>query len=157
MRRLPTSSGDFDDEDSGWTAGLVPDAVALRGLSVEVRGPDRVTLGEPARFRVGIRNRLPMSASVTLPTSRLWGWRVDDVPEADERGYDAPETNRTVVFARGERKVFEATWDGRIRRSDTGGNVWVDREGTCEFTGYLAADGWERRGLYDRTEVVVEG
>ncbi|WP_135830252.1 hypothetical protein [Halorussus halobius] len=156
MRRLPTSSGAFDDEESSWTAGLVPDAVVLRGLSVEVRGPDRMALGEPTRFRIAIRNRLPLPVSVTLPTSRLWGWQVDGVPEADERGYDAPDANRTVVFARGERKVFEAAWDGRIRRSSVDGDVWTDQEGPCEFTGYLAADDWERRGLYDRTEVVVE-
>lgn len=173
MRRLPTVGDDENlNESASWLAGVLPDAVALRGLSVEVRGPETVTLGEPARFHVSIRNRLPLPVSVTLPTSQLWGWQVDGVPEADERGYEPPETERTVVFHRGERKVFSTTWDGRVRRNDDeenrrsdgegeesaareAGDVWVDREGPCRFTGYLVADRWEERGLYDRTEVVV--
>ena len=157
MRRLPTVS---DDENlkrarGGWLAGVVPDAVALRGLSVEVRGPETVRLGEPARFHVAVRNRLPMAVSITLPTSRLWGWQVDGVPEADERGYEPPGTGRTVAFGRGERKAFTTTWDGRVRRSGDEGNVWVDREGSRRFTGYFAVDGWEERGLYDQMEIDV--
>ena len=156
MRRLPMSSGDdLRNDGDGWVAGFIPDAVALRALSVAVRGPDTVTLGEPTRFVVVVKNRFPASVAITLPTARLWGWRVDDAPEADERGYEPPSAERTVAFARNERKVFEATWDGRVRRSTDEGNVWVDREGACRFTGYLAADGWERRGLYDRTTVEV--
>lgn len=155
MRRLPMSSDDDLRSSGDWVAGLIPDAVALRALSVAVRGPDTVTLGEPTRFVVVVRNRFPASVAVTLPTARLWGWRVDDVPEADERGYEPPNQERTVAFAGSERKVFEATWDGRVRRSTDEGNVWDDREGACEFTGYLAADGWERRGLYDRKQVEV--
>lgn len=188
MRRLPTVGDDenLQNEGAGWIAGVVPDAVALRGLSVAVHGPDAVTLGEPAEFHVVVRNRLPVAVSVTLPTSRLWGWQVDGVPEADERGYDAPDTSRGVTFAGGERKAFSVEWDGRVRRAGTAegggsegatadsggkdggrkdgdgedgegatGNVWVDHEGRCEFTGYLAADRWEERGLYDRTDVVV--
>lgn len=155
MRRLPMSSDDDLQNHGDWAAGLIPDAVALRALSVAVRGPDTVTLGEPTRFVVVVKNRFPASVAVTLPTARLWGWRVDDAPEADERGYEPPNAERTVAFARNERKVFEATWDGRVRRSTREGNVWVDREGVCQFTGYLAADGWERLGLYDRKAVEV--
>ena len=157
MRRLPTVSDDesLERESGSWLAGVVPDAVALRGLSVEVRGPETVRLGEPARFWVSVRNRLPVAVSVTLPTSRLWGWQVDGVPEADERGYEPPETGRTVRFARGERKAFTTTWDGRVRQASDEGDVWVDREGPRRFTGYFAVEGWEERGLYDRIEVVV--
>ena len=171
MRRLPTVSDDenLESDSASWTAGLVPEAVALWGLSVDVRGPDALALGEPSRFLVAVENRLPVAVSITLPTSKLWGWQVDGVPEADDRGYEPPETSRTVAFARGERKVFSATWDGRVRRSGSrgddpvegrdgrsdGGNVWVDCEGRCQFTGYLAADRWEKRGLYDQIDVVV--
>ena len=156
MRRLPMSSGDdLQSDGGGWVAGLIPDVVALRSLSVVVRGPDTVTLGEPARFVVIVRNRFPAPVAVTLPSARLWGWRVNDAPEADERGYEPPNAERTVAFARNERKVFEAMWDGRVRRSTHEGNRWVTREGPCEFTGYLAAEGWERRGLYDRKTVEV--
>lgn len=156
MRRLPTVSDDESvSQSSGWLAGAIPDAVALRGLSVEIRGPETVTLGEPARFQVAVKNCLPMSVSVALPTSQLWGWQVDGVSEADERGYEPPDTGRTVAFARGERKAFSTTWDGRVRQSGDEGNVWVDREGTRQFTGYFAVEGWEERGLYDRMEVDV--
>lgn len=157
MRRLPTS-GDGDGEShqrGGWLAEVVPDRVAVRALSVAVRGPETVTVGEPARFLVSVRNRLPATVSLTLPSSRLWGWRVDDAPEADERNYEAPETARTVTFGGSERRVFEATWDGRVRRSGGDSDVWVPHEGPATFTGYLAVEDWERRGLYDRLSVEV--
>jgi hypothetical protein len=157
MRRLPTVGDDENlrSESASWVAGVVPEAVARRGLSVEVRGPETVTLGEPARFYVAITNRLPVAVSVTLPTTRLWGWQIDGVPEADERGYEAPETSRTVAFARGGRKVFSTEWDGRVRRTGDSGDVWVDCEGRSRFTGYLAVEGWEDRGLYDEMDVFV--
>lgn len=159
MRRLPTSGGGLETGSGGgvgrWLAGLVPDPVALRALAVEVRGPDTVTVGEPARFVVTVRNRLPATVSVTLPTPQVWGWCVDDAPEADERGFEPPEATRPVTFGRRERREFAAVWDGRIRRSDTDGNVWVARSGTHQFTGYFAAEKWEQRGLYDRHEVRV--
>lgn len=144
-----------DRNDGGWLAGVVPDAVALKALSVDVHGPETVTLGEPARFFVVVRNRFPVTLRFTLPSSRLWGWHVDDAPEADERGYEPPDAPRTVIFGRNERRVFEATWDGRIRRAERSGDRWIPHEGTAAFTGYLAADGWERRGLYDELTVEV--
>ena len=146
---------DGDRGDGGWLSGVVPDAVARRALSVEVRGPATVKLGEPARFFVVVRNRLPMAIELTLPTSRLWGWRVDGAPEADERGYEPPNAPRTVTFGRSQRRVFEAIWDGRIRQADESGDRWIPHEGTAAFTGYLAIDGWERRGLYDELSVEV--
>lgn len=146
---------DGDRSDGGWLARVVPDAVAVRALSVEVRGPETVTVGESARFLVVVSNRLPVAVRVELPTSRLWGWRVAGVPEADERGYEAPDTPRTVTFGRGGYRVFKATWDGRIRRAGESGDRWTPREGTVSFTGYLAAEGWERRGLYDERSVEV--
>lgn len=162
MRRLPTSGGELttggESGTGSWLAGLVPDSAALRALAVEVRGPETVTVGEPARFDVTVRNRLPATVSVTLPTPRVWGWLVDGAPEADERGYEPPETTRTVTFGRRERREFATAWDGQIRRADGDGNVWVARTGKYRFTGYFAAEAWERRGLYDRHEVrVVEG
>jgi hypothetical protein len=146
----------WDDEgsDAGCFGKIVPDAIAWRALSVEVRGPETVTVGEPARFLVVVRNRLPAGVNLTLPTSRLWGWRVEGAPEADERAYEAPDAQRTVTFGRSQRRVFEATWDGRIRRADESGDCWTPCEGTVSFTGYLAVEEWERRGLHD--ELLVE-
>jgi hypothetical protein len=156
VRYLPTSSGEeFEGETGSWIAGFVPESVALRALAVDLRGPDAVTLGEPTTFHVVVRNRLPVPVAVTLPTPRLWGWRVDDAPEADERGYEPPDADRTVAFGSRERRVFTATWDGRIRRSGRTGDVWIDGDGSHELTGYVAAAEWERLGLYDRREVTV--
>jgi len=157
MRYLPTSSDEeFDGETGSWVASLVPESVALRALAVELRAPDAVALGEPTTFYVVVRNRLPVPIAVTLPTPKLWGWLVDDAPEGDERGYEPPDAERTVAFGSRERRTFTATWDGRVRRSGRDGDVWDDRRGTHDLTGYLAAEEWERRGLYDCREVTVE-
>ncbi|WP_135852384.1 hypothetical protein [Halorussus salinus] len=146
-----------DDEggSTAWFAGLVPESLAIRALSVEVHGPDTVTVGEPARFVVAVRNRLPVAVRLTHPTSRVWGWRVDDVPEADERGLEPPEQTRTTVLGGGERRTFEAEWDGRIRRRSDAGDQWVARPGTVEFTGYLDVSGWRARDAYDKLSVKV--
>jgi len=147
-----------DDDEGGstaWFAGLVPESLAVRSLSVEVHGPETVTVGEPARFVVAVRNRLPVAVRLTHPTSRVWGWQVDDVPEADERGLEPPEQTRTTVLGGGERRTFEATWDGRIRRRSREGDRWVARSGTVDFTGYLDVSDWRARGAYDDLSVRV--
>ena len=158
MRAYDALSDDGSDgRSAGWLSRFVPRELAFRALAVEVRGPDAVTLGEPARFVVSVRNRLPIPLAVTLPTSRLWGWSVDGAGEADERGHAPPDTSRRVAFGRRERRTFAATWDGYVRRSDgeRTGDRWVPVEGRVTFTGYLAADDWERRGLYDRLKLRV--
>lgn len=146
-----------DDEGGGtaWFAGLVPQSLAARALSVTVRGPDTVNVGEPARFVVSARNRLPVAVRFTHPTSRVWGWLVDGVPEADERGLEPPEETRTTVLGGGERLTFHATWDGRIRRRGVDGDQWVARPGTVDFTGYFAVSDWRSRGAYDDFSVQV--
>ncbi|UPV76035.1 hypothetical protein M0R89_08240 [Halorussus limi] len=154
MRQFSVSD-DGDGGSTGRFAGLVPQSLAVRALSVAVRGPDTVTVGEPARFVVAVKNRLPVAVRVTHPTSRVWGWRVDDVPEADERGLEPPEATRATVLSGGERRTFEATWDGRIRRRGDDGDRWVAYPGRVDFTGYLAVPDWRARGAYDELSVEV--
>lgn len=148
--------GDDDGRASGgWLAAVVPDSLAVRALSVEVRGPSRVTVGDPVEFAVVVQNRLPTPVSLTLPSSRLWGWEVDGLPEADERGYEAPDAQRIVTFGRREQRVFETRWDGRIRTRDDGSDRWVPSHGPVTFTGYLAVPSWEQRGVFDTQQIEV--
>lgn len=135
---------------------LVPRRVAFYALAVELHCPDVFQLGEQTRFLVAVRNRLPIPVRVELPSSRLWGWAVDDNPEADARGYEPPRDNLWVTtFRRGEQRAFEAVWDGRIRRHGGGESVWEHSPGTYELTGYLAVEHPEKHGLYARRTVEV--
>lgn len=143
------------DSSGGWVAGLVPEALAFRFLSVELRTPRRIVVGKSERFLLRVRNRAPIPVAVELPTSRLWGWQVDGVPEADERGFEAPDTPRTVAFDRRETKQFAGSWDGQVRRERRGGDVWEPRTGTHTITAYLAADDWEGRKLSDSEQIEV--
>ena len=126
-------------------------------LSVELHCPETFALGERTRFAVSIRNRLPVPLAVALPTSRLWGWAVDGIAEADARGYELTRVPHATAFDRGERRMFEATWDGRIRRAGDRGDVWEASPGTHTLSGYLAvADPEERGVIAQRTISVVD-
>lgn len=140
----------------GWAAKLVPRALAIRGLGVAVTGPDTVRVGEPTTFAVRIRNRLPAPVSIQLPTARLWGWAVDDVTDADARDLSPPDVARSVTFGIRERRRFDWTWDGTVRRPrEDGSTEWVPVPGRHTVTGYVAAADWERLGLYAETPVTV--
>lgn len=153
-RRMPTA----DEQGSrmnGWLRKVIPERLALRALAVEINVPDRITVGHPEPIRVTVRNRLPFPLAISTPTSRLWGWEVDAVPEADRRGFSAPDTGRAVSFNLSERRVFKATWDGRFCERSGDDTVWRDAPGRHTVTGYLAVKDWRRRGLYDEQEIVV--
>ncbi|WP_435155237.1 hypothetical protein [Haladaptatus sp. DFWS20] len=142
------------DGGGGWFAGLVPNAVALRSLSVELRAPREIVVGEPATFALRVRNRAPFPLSVRLPTSRLWGWDVDGIPDADERRFEPPETPRRVAFRRRGVRQFEGTWDGQIRDSGTSGDEWRPEPGEHILTGYLAS-GKSLQNLQDSVQITV--
>lgn len=152
--RLSPDPAGGNDEAERFVAGLIPNAVARRCLSVELRAPREIVVGEPATFLLRIRNRAPIPVSVRLPTSRLWGWSVDGIPEADDRGYEPPETPRTVAFRSREIRQFSGTWDGQIRRAGESGNVWQPEPGTHTLTAYLAA-GDVRQNISDSSRVSV--
>lgn len=134
---------------------LVPSVVARAALTAELRAPETIRLGEPTTFYVVVRNRIPIPLSVSTPTSRLWGWAIDGVPEADRRAFSPPATGRIVRFGGLERKVFEATWDGRICEKRNEKTVWTDATGERTLTGYLAVAERSRDGLTAETTVTV--
>lgn len=134
---------------------LVPSVLAHAALTVELQAPATIRLGEQTTFVVVVRNRVPIPITVTTPTSRLWGWKVDGVPEADRRSFAPPATGRTVRFGGLERKEFQATWDGRICEEKHGETVWTDAPGTHTLAGYLAVEGGKRNDLSAELEVTV--
>ena len=155
--RLPVEDPlSTDGRRSSWLSRVVPSRAALRALAVDLRAPARVTVGEPAAFQVSIRNRLPLPVAVELPTSRVWGWAVDGVPDADERGFGPPAEPRTVRFGGRERRVFEGRWDGTVRRSGPAGDVWEPVPGTRSLSAFLAVSDPERRGVAASASVTVE-
>lgn len=151
---MPSATGQTERTGS-WFDNLVPQWVGLAALRVSVRAPETIPLGEPQQFYVIVRNRLPMPLTVSTPTSRLWGWEVDGAHEADRRSFSPPETGRTVRFGGLERKVFQGSWDGRVREPGNGGVVWTDQPGTHTLKGYLAVADWAERGLFDEIELTV--
>lgn len=155
LNAYPSESNGDASSGTSWFAKLVPESLARRGLVIEVRAPETLHLDERRAIYVIVRNRLPVPITVSTPTSRLWGWDVDGVPEADRRSFTPPETGRTVRFGGLQRKVFEATWDGRMCEQQDSQTRWVDSPGTHTVTGYLAIDRWKQRGLYDETEITV--
>lgn len=156
--RLPVEDPLSTDgkRSSSWLARFVPRRLALRALAVDLRAPARVTPGEPATFRVSIRNRLPLAVAVELPTSRMWGWAVDGVPEADERGYEPPAESRTVRFGGRERRVYEGRWDGTVRRAGPDGDVWEPLPGEHTLSAFLSVADPERHDVAASESVAVE-
>ena len=155
--RLPVEDPlSTDGKRSSWLASLVPRRIALWALGVDLRGPARVKPGEPAQFQLSIRNRLPVAIAVALPTSRLWGWAIDGVPEADERGFEPPAESRTVRFGGRERRVFEGHWDGMMRRSGPDGDFWEPTPGSHTLSAYLAVTEPEHHEVVDSASVTVE-
>lgn len=151
---MPSNAGSSGG-GSSWFDRLVPSFLARAALTVEVRTPKTIQLGNQTPFYVVVKNRLPVPVSVSTPTSRLWGWEVDGALEADRRSFSPPATGRSVRFSGRERRVFEATWDGRICDEGDNGPVWIDAEGTHTLTGYLAVENWKYRGLCAETEITV--
>ena len=139
-----------------WGAKLLPNPIVYRSLAVALTVPETVQVGTPTTFTLRVRNRLPVTVSLPLPTSRVWGWTVDDLNEADERGYAPPAHPRTIsLSSRGERR-FEWSWDGTIRRMrDDSKDEWVPAMGTHAVTAYIAIADWETRNAFDRANVTV--
>lgn len=146
---------DSVEQSRAWISGFVPQRLGLAALTVNVYAPETIHLGEPTQFHVVIRNRVPFPVVVSTATSRLWGWAVDGIDEADNRTFTPPATPRQVKFGGRERKVFRGTWDGRVCEERNNEPVWVDAPGEHTLTGYLAVDDAEKHGLSAATEVFV--
>ncbi|WP_380675037.1 hypothetical protein [Salinigranum sp. GCM10025319] len=133
---------------------LVPQWVARRALAVDVEvGRASYAVGESVRFRVTLRNRLPLPVVVETLDRRLWGWTVDgELDASDESRFDDPgrDTPGTFTFRGGERRVVSRTWHGRFRRvgdsegddGSDGSTRWVDAApGRHELGVFLAYEG----------------
>ena len=124
----------------GWFSKLLPAPVVRRSLSVSLVAPDEFVVGEPQRFALRVKNRLPAPVAVSLPTSRVWGWRIDGYEEADDRPIDPPTQRRVVAFANRETRTFVGQWDGHLRRSSSDGDRWEPVPGNRTLSAYLATD-----------------
>lgn len=99
---------------------LVPAGLRHRFVSVAVSTPrDEYAVGEPVRFTVTIRNRLPVPVSLPTASPVLWEWSVDGDVEASRVSLrDPPDEPGAFAFDRGERKEFRRRWDQLFRVSD---------------------------------------
>lgn len=157
-RRFPANAMDRTDDDGrrvGVLASKIPDAVAAGLLTCSLEAPTRFSIGRSSEFRFHVKNRAPTGLLLTLPTSRSWGWRIDDEPEAGIGRFDPPPVPSKLAFGPRERLTFAGTWDGQIRDRVDGQDVWTPVPGERELTAYVAVDDWNRRGLYARRTVEV--
>jgi predicted oxidoreductase len=142
---------------------IVPQSVARRALTVAVdTDRDTYAVGERVRFRVTVRNRLPLPVAVETPDRRLWGWTIDGELEASDEPRFADSTRETPGTLRlrgGETLVVERTWRGRFRRvRDDGPTRWVQAEpGVHELGVFLAYDGGPRATTTFEVEVAGDG
>ena len=144
-------SGNEGARRGGWLDSLIPQPLLERSLAVSVRAPETIVAGRPARIEFRVSNRLPIPVKITLPTSRLWGWRVDGIDEADRRAIDPPDEPRTLAFAHLETRTFATSWDGLIRRPGEDGDRWEPATGERTLEAYLATE----PPLSDETVVTV--
>lgn len=144
-RAVSTDRFGFDDNRNYLTsalAKLVPRGLAHRGVAVTVDVErERYAAGEPVRFTVALRNRLPVPIEVATPTRRLWGWTVDGELEAsDERVFQSSSPG-VLTFRGGERKVVTRTWNGRFKRTGEP-TRWVEPDpGTYELGAFVNTAG----------------
>lgn len=141
-----------------WVSKILPDTIVYRSLDVSLTAPDTVQVGEPTMFTFRVRNRLPIPVSLSLPTSRVWGWMVDELEEADERGYAPPTHSRTISISSRGNQLFEWTWDGmtrHVRDERDGRNEWVPATGSHTVTAYIALSEWKKKGAFGRASVTV--
>lgn len=158
-RGLADRDGETHAETEGrrstWISQLVPDPLAKACLHASIRAPNAFVAGEPSRFVLDVRNRAPLPIAVTLPTGRAFGWQIDGLDAADERGFDPPAQSRQLAFAQLETRSFVGRWDGSVRWTDGDRDRWRFVPGTHTLTAYLAtADGPTGR-LAVSTEVEV--
>lgn len=105
---------------------LVPQALASRMVTVTIE-TERTTynVGEPVRFTVTIRNRLPVPVAVETTRNRLWGWTVDGELEASDEPRRRTERANAISLRGNERKRITREWNGRFRRTREGRTRWV--------------------------------
>lgn len=144
-----------EGRSAGPIASAIPTSVAVRLLTCSLECPTQIVVGRPSRFRFHVKNRSPTGVALTMPTSRSWGWMVDDAPEAGTGRFDPPSVESTLVFGPRECRTFVGTWDGQIRGRDRGRDIWTPTPGEHELVAYLALENWEHIGTSARETVRV--
>jgi hypothetical protein len=139
----------------GWIAALVPQRVASRALSLRLEVPEVIVAGHARPFRLHVRNRTPLPLSLSLPTGRQWGWRVDGVDEAGTGTVSPPDGPGTLRFGPRERRTFRGAWDGQFRERSPGGDRWTPAPGEHDLSAYLAVADPVGSGLVARATVTV--
>ncbi len=134
---------------------LVPAWLRHRAISLSLSTPRTVYgEGEPIPFTVTMKNAAPLPITVPTRSPLLWAWYVDGARGASRVAEPLPERSGTFIFDRGERKVFDRTWRGTFRVSDS---EW-EPAAPGEYTICAAIDVEEpsEKGASDRTTVRIE-
>lgn len=139
----------------GLISSFVPDSLLLKALSTRLETPNQMVVGRRNPFLFHMKNRLPITLSLTLPTSQVWGWEVDGKPMAGLGRYDPPEVPTDFVFAPRESRTFTGYWDGQFYDRSGPMERWSPADGDHQLTAYLAVTRWAQQGKYDRAIVEV--
>ncbi|MFB6195876.1 MAG: hypothetical protein ABEI80_06870 [Haloplanus sp.] len=116
----PTATRSFDAARA--SHALLPRALRRRALVIDcATDRDRYGVDDPVRFRVTVRNRLPVPIRLRTEAPVPWTWAVDGVDRASAVE-TLPSEAGHVRFARRERKTFEGVWYQRFR---VAGDEWV--------------------------------
>ena len=111
---------------------LVPPAVRIGTVGVDVHTPPTVERDQSMEFRVILRNRSPLPLSI--PTkARPWYWALDGVHDADMTEPDPEDPEGiistepgTLTFSPFETKEITRVWNGRTRTDADGGLLPLD-------------------------------
>lgn len=139
----------------GFLGPRLPTGSSCRLLSCSLEVPAEITAGEPIPFFFRVKNRAPVSLTLACPSSRVWGWAVDGVPEAGAGRYDPPPAPATLAFGPRERRTFVGRWDGQFLETDGGRERWTAAPGTYALTAYVAVENSRARGVVAEADVTV--
>lgn len=134
---------------------LVPAWLRYRAVSLSVSTPRTVyDAGEPIPFTVAMKNAAPFPITVPTRSPLPWAWYVDGARSASRVPEPLPERSGAFVFDRGERKVFDRTWNGTFRVSDS---EWKPAApGDYTISAAIDVADPSQKGVHDRTTVRIE-
>ena len=96
---------------------LLPRRFLLTGISLSISTPQEIyEAGASIPFTVEMKNSFPFQVTIPTLSPLLWQWYVDGYEAASQVAVEMPpDETGTLVFNRGERKVFKKRWNGRFR------------------------------------------
>ena len=174
MRRLYESDAVERDDDSAFVPGsredasrshvdfgklshaLVPMRLRPRAITVAVEtSQDSYARGERVPFRVHLTNRYPIPIVLRTVSPVRWSWAVDGVERASHvPDADPPDRATLLEFSGRETKIFERSWSGKIRQTETDWET-IDR-GTHTLEAWVNVDDPEGDALRAETAFRVE-